>query len=1092
MELPLPGLRLYTGNRLEKLSEKLAELVSSPLASPLDKEVIVVQSKGMERWVSMQLAKRHGICANIQFPYPNHFVREVFGKVLPDLPERSPFEPAIMTWKIMKLLPSCIGRPEFGSLRDYLKGSEGDLKRFQLSERIADTFDQYLLFRPEMIFRWERGQEDHWQAVLWKELVKETGKGHRAELGNAFFETINKSSSKKHGFPERISIFGISALPRFHIQVLAAISRFTQVNMFLMNPCKEYWGDILSGWEMKKTAAKQGPPELTTQELYMEKGNSLLASMGTLGRDFFDLVNEFDCEEYASFEEPGEETLLTCLQSDILNLRERDRESDGKEMVESFDTSIRIHSCHSPMREMEVLYDRLLNMFEKDPNLRPTHILVMTPDIETYAPYIRAVFDMPVDESKRIPFSIADRSIRKENEIIDTFMAMIDLEGGRYGVSQVLAILESAAIQRRFGLSGADLELVRKWISDTRIRWGIDGKSRGQMGLPPFSENTWRAGLERLLLGYAMPGNDENIFQGILPYDLIEGNDTSVLGKFLDFTEQLFEHTTSLGHPRTLKEWSKTLTVLLDRFFMPDEDSERAMQAIRHTLNNLGDIQDRSVFNEEIDIKILKWHLGHCLESEGFGFGFITSGITFCAMLPMRSIPFKVICLVGMNGDSYPRESKPLGFDLMAKHPKPGDRSRREDDRYLFLEVLLSAREQLYVSHVGQSIQDNTPIPPSVLISELMDTIEQGFEIPGMNILDHIVTRHRLQAFSPEYFKEDKKLFSYSEENLRAARRMLEKRKVYVPFVSRGLSVPEQEWKTVDLDDLCSFFRNPSRFLLQRRLGIYLEERAILPDEREPFDIKGLEKYLLENSLMEKRLAGRDLKDLFSLTLARGLLPHGTAGECLFERLSQGVDRFAEKTGAYLQGTALDSLEVDLSIGDFRLTGRINSIYPDRLMHYRYARTKAKDHLNVWIHHLALNCLMADDYPLTSLIAGLASKGPEPGWVAWQYLPVQDSEEILGSLLEKYWEGLIKPLHFFSESSWEYAQALLSKGKPREDALNSARNIWTGNDYIHGESVDPCYELFFRNSDPIDLEFQDIAEEVFGALMDHQEEIKDD
>jgi len=862
--------------------------------------------------------------------------------------------------------------------------------------------------------------------------------------------------------------------------------------MFLMNPCKEYWGDILSGWEMKKTAAKQGPPELTTQELYMEKGNSLLASMGKLGRDFFDLVNEFDCEEYSSFEEPGEKTLLACLQSDILNLRERDRESDGKKMVESSDTSIRIHSCHSPMREMEVLYDRLLNMFEKDPNLKPTDILVMTPDIETYAPYIRAVFDIPVDESKRIPFSIADRSIRKENEIIDTFLAMLDLEGGRYGVSQVLAILESAAVQRRFDLSEADLELVRKWISDTRIRWGIDGKSRGQMGLPPFSENTWRAGLERLLLGYAMPGNDENIFQGILPYDLIEGNDTSVLGKFLDFTEQLFEHTTSLGHPRTLKEWSKTLTVLLDRFFMPDEDSERAMQAIRHTLNELGEIQDRSVFNEEIDIKILKWHLGHCLESEGFGFGFITSGITFCAMLPMRSIPFKVICLVGMNGDTYPRESKPLGFDLMAKHPKPGDRSRREDDRYLFLEVLLSAREQLYISHVGQSIQDNTPIPPSVLISELMDTIEQGFEIPGMNILDHIVTRHRLQAFSPEYFKEDKKLFSYSEENLRAARRMLEKRKVYVPFVSRGLSVPEQEWKTVDLDDLCSFFRNPSRFLLQRRLGIYLEQGGSILDEREPFDIKGLEKYLLENSLMEKRLTGRDLKDLFSLTLARGLLPHGTAGECLFERLSQGVDRFAEKTGTYLQSTALDSLEVCLPIGDFRLTGRINVIYPDRLMQYRYARTKAKDHLIVWIHHLALNCLMADDYPLTSMIAGLASKGTEPGWVAWQYLPVQDSEEILGSLLEKYWEGLIKPLHFFSESSREYAQALLSKGKPREDALNSARNIWTGNDYIHGESVDPYYELFFRNSDPLDLEFQDIAEEVFGALMDHQEEIKDD
>jgi len=1092
MESPLPGMRLYTSNRLEKLAENLADTVTVPLASPLDKEIILVQSRGMERWVSMELAKRHGISANTQFPYPNHFVQDTFRKILSDLPERSPFETGIMTWKIMKLLSTCIARPEFKSLRDYLGDSEVNLKRLQLSERIADIFDQYLLFRPEMIFRWERGQEGHWQAVLWRELIKETGKGHRAEEGNAFFEAIKRVPSNEHGLPERISIFGISALPRFHIQVLAAISRFTQVNLFLMNPCREYWGDILSGWEMKKTAAKQGSLELTTQDLYMEKGNSLLASMGKLGRGFFALVNEFECEEFASFEDPGEGTLLSYIQSDILNLKERDQETEGKKTVESFDTSIQIHSCHSPMREMEVLYDRLLNMFEKDPNLKPTNILVMTPDIETYAPYIRAVFDMPVDESKGIPYSIADRSIRKENEIIDTFLDLLDLEGSRYGVSQVLSILESASVQRRFGLSEADLELVRKWTVDTRIRWGIDGKSRGNMGLPSFSENTWRAGLERLLLGYAMPGNDENIFQGVLPYDLMEGNDTAILGKFLDFTEQLFEHTTSLGRPRTLKAWPKTLTVLLDRFFMPDKDSERAVQAIRHTLNNLGDIQERSVFDEEIDINVLKWHLAHCLESEGFGFGFITSGVTFCAMLPMRSIPFKVICLVGMNGDAYPRESKPLGFDLMAKHPKPGDRSRREDDRYLFLEVLLSAREQLYISYVGQSIQDNTLIPPSVLISELTDAIEQGFEIPGINILDHIITRHRLQAFSPEYFGKNKKLFSYSEENLRAARCMLEKRRAYVPFVSGRLSVPEKEWKTVDLDDLCNFFSNPSRYLIQKRLGIYLDQKALIPDEREPFEIKGLEKYLLENRMMEKGLSGRDLKDLFFPTIARGLLPHGTAGECLFERLGQGVERFVEKTGAYLQGAALDPLEVDLSIGDFRLTGKISGIYPERLMHYRYARTRAKDHLKTWFHHLALNSIMSDNHPLTSMLAGLSSKGPEPGWFAFEYIPVQNSEEILGSLLEKYWEGLIKPIHFFSETSWEYAQALLSKGKPHEDALNRARNTWTGNEYNHGENSDPYHELFFRNIDPLDSEFQDIAEEVFGTLIDHQAKIKDD
>ncbi|GAI98854.1 unnamed protein product, partial [marine sediment metagenome] len=263
---------------------------------------------------------------------------------------------------------------------------------------------------------------------------------------------------------------------------------------------------------------------------------------------------------------------------------------------------------------------------------------------------------------------------------------------------------------------------------------------------------------------------DSHKFDGVLPYDLVEGSDTLVLGRFCEFVEQLFSHVISLGQPRTLDKWAASLIRLLEGFFLSDEDSEREMQVIRQTLDDLEKMSASSGagFDEEIDINVIKWHLGHALDKEGFGFGFITGGVTFCAMLPMRSIPFKVICLVGMNNDAYPRESKPLGFDLMAMHPEPGDRSRRNDDRYLFLEVMLSVRAKLYISYVGQSIQDNSLIPPSVLVSELMDYIEQGFEIPGKNILKHISTKHRLQAFSPEYFKKDEKLFSYSGENLQA------------------------------------------------------------------------------------------------------------------------------------------------------------------------------------------------------------------------------------------------------------------------------------------------------------------------------------
>jgi len=420
-------LRLFTSNRLEILANTLAEVLKEPLKSVLDEEIIVVQSKGMERWVSMQLARGHGICANYRFPFPNNFIHEVFQKVISKLPERSDFDPKIMTWKILKLLPSCFKKPGFESLSSYLRNTQTDLKGFQLSKRIADTFDQYLLFRPEMMFKWEGGEENHWQAVLWRELIKETETIHRAAVGKDFFKAIEESSTTIDGLPERISVFGISALPRFHMQIFKAISQFIQINLFLMNPCKEYWGDILSDWAMKKTMGRKDKTGLTFEELHLEKGNSLLASMGTLAKDFFDLVNEYSLEEFPLFDNSHENNLLSLIQSDILNLRDRHNGLNTKEMIVHTDHSIQIHSCHSPMREIEILYDHLLDMFENDPYLLPKDILVMMPDIETYAPYIQAVFDTPEDPSRKIPFSISDRSIRKESKIINTFLAMLDL-----------------------------------------------------------------------------------------------------------------------------------------------------------------------------------------------------------------------------------------------------------------------------------------------------------------------------------------------------------------------------------------------------------------------------------------------------------------------------------------------------------------------------------------------------------------------------------------------------------------------------------------------------------------------------------------
>ncbi len=1084
----MTGLRIYTSNKLEILAQRLAELVKSPLPSPLDKEVIVVQSRGMERWLSMQLAQRLGICSNCIFPFPNALLNQFAKGFFPDIPEESPFDPGIMTWLIMKFLPYYMEKPEFEPLRAYIKGPNEELRLYQLSERIADTFDQYLLFRPQMIFRWEQGHEENWQAVLWRKIVSQKGNQHRAAMAKHLIETIDGPPGELEGLPKRVSLFGISALPKLHMQVLSSIARAVQVNMFLMNPCKEYWGDTISDWEAERTAGRAGAA-VGTELLYLNRGNSLLGSWGRLGRDFFDVVAELPCEEAHWFEEPEGGNLLSRIQSDILNLK--DRQEIEREIWGRADSSVQIHSCHSPMREIEVLQDNILQMFEQDPGLTPRDILVMTPDIEVYAPYIRAVFELPTDDRRRIPFSIADRSIRKEGSITAVFLNILDLKGGRFKASQVLDLLESGALRKRFGLSASDIELIRGWVRDVRIRWGIDSRNRVELGLPGFVENTWEAGIRRLLLGYAMPQKDETLFEDILPYSNMEGDDPRVLGRFIEFTKQLFNRVKSLEGERNPRQWREMLIELLDSFFLPGETEIQEVQVIRRSLSRLGGMMDpeRAGFEGDVALEAVRHYLSRCLERESLGSGFIAGGITFCTILPMRSIPFRVICLVGMNNDAFPRQSPRLGFDLMALNPEPGDRSRRKDDRYLFLEAVLSARDKFYISYVGQSVQDNSTAPPSVIVSELIDYIVQGFDDEENKGADRLITRHRLQAFSPEYFRPNEGLFSFSLENFQAAERLLKARIDPAPFISKGLPPPTEVWKNVDLEDLYTFFGNPTKYLLQRRLMVSLADQGSILEERESFEVTSLDRYHIESMLLKQRLCGGSLGKLLPVMRAGGFLPYGSVGECEFRRLSTGIENFVEELSPYITGQCLEPLDVDLSIADFRLIGRIQGIYADNLVQYRYANVRPKDRLRLWIQHLVLNILAGEGYPRTSILAGLKKKSGEREWGAWEYSPVKKSRKILENLLKNYWDGLSRPLLFFPQSSLEYCNRLFKGGKTPEEALENARKEWVGSEYSPGECSDDYYALCFGNKNPIDSDFMNVSEEIFGPLLGSQNEL---
>jgi exodeoxyribonuclease V gamma subunit len=1070
-------LILHHSNRLERLADDLAEVMRVPLAPPLTPETIAVQSNGMARWLRMRLADRLGVSANIDFPLPSTLAWILFGRMLSDVPDHSPYDREVLVWRLMGLLPTIAGEEGFAALRAYLADAEDDLRRHQLASRIADLFDQYLIYRPDWILDWERGGGESWHAPLWRELVRSVGGIHRVQVQERFLAALNRMPSAICGLPSRLSLFGIPTLPPAHLEVFARLAERLDVHLFLLNPCRQFWAEIRSEREIARRVKDRDP-----RELYLETGNSLLAACGKQGRDFLGLLLDYDPHEMEAFEEPGEDSLLHCLQTDILTLRNRGEDGAPRTCLGSDDRSVQVHSCHGPMREVEVLYDQLLALFEADPTLLPGDVAVMTPDIEAYAPFIEAVFGT-TEPSRRIPFSIADRRQRTENPVVTAFFSLLEIVEGRFGADQVLALLEIEPVRRRFGIAEGDLPQIQDWIRATGVRWGVDGESRAALDLPDTREHTWRAGLDRLLLGYALPAGGRRLFGGILPYDEIEGAAGRILGRLCSFAEALFAARDELIRPRPIAAWADLLVRLLDRFLEADEDEEEQVADLRRAAAALAAEAAQAEFASPVSLAVVRAALQTAL-GEGRGGGrFLAGRVTFCAMVPMRSVPFQVVCLIGLNDGSYPRSRRAPGFDLMSEDVRTGDRSRRDDDRYLFLEAMVSARRVLYLSYVGQSNRDNAKLPPSVLVSELLDYVERGFEPPKGEgrLRDRLVTHHPLHAFSPRYFRggaDGSPLFSYSEEYCEASRR---RRTVAAPppFLVRPLAEPPEEWRTVDLARFIRLFQQPAKYLVRERLRIHLEEQEGLLESREPFTLDGLAAYGLRQELLDLRLADSSLADAWEVARAGGRLPQGRVGEVLFVEEAETVEAFARRLEARGPAPHLPPIPVDCPLGPIRLTGWLTGVTAQGLLDYRLTTAKPKDWIALWLRHLLLNSLRPPRV------------APESCWIGEKETillgPVADPQSRLARLAEIYWAGLSRPLHLFPEAGFAYAERV-QKGQGEERALAAARTLWVGNEFSKKapEGQEPYHRLLFRDQDPLNADFTHLAREVFLPMLEHR------
>ena len=1102
-------LRVYHSNRLDVLEALMEFIVERErLDDPFEPEMILVQSTGMAQWLQMTLSQKFGIAANIDFPLPASFIWDMFVRVLPEIPKESAFNKQSMSWKLMTLLPQLLEREDFTLLRHYLTDDSDKRKLFQLSSKAADLFDQYLVYRPDWLAQWETGhlvegvgEAQAWQAPLWKALVEYTDelgqpRWHRANLYQRFIETLESATTCPPGLPSRVFICGISALPPVYLQALQALGKHIEIHLLFTNPCRYYWGDIKDPAYLAKLLTRQRRHSFEDRELPLfrdsenagqlfnsdgeqDVGNPLLASWGKLGRDYIYLLSDLESsQELDAFVDVTPDNLLHNIQSDILELENRAvagvnieefSRSDNKRPLDPLDSSITFHVCHSPQREVEVLHDRLLAMLEEDPTLTPRDIIVMVADIDSYSPFIQAVFgSAPAD--RYLPYAISDRRARQSHPVLEAFISLLSLPDSRFVSEDVLALLDVPVLAARFDITEEGLRYLRQWVNESGIRWGIDDDNVRELELPATGQHTWRFGLTRMLLGYAME-SAQGEWQSVLPYDESSGLIAELVGHLASLLMQLNIWRRGLAQERPLEEWLSVCRDMLNAFFLPDAETEAAMTLIEQQWQAIIAEGLGAQYGDAVPLSLLRDELAQRLDQERISQRFLAGPVNICTLMPMRSIPFKVVCLLGMNDGVYPRQLAPLGFDLMSQKPKRGDRSRRDDDRYLFLEALISAQQKLYISYIGRSIQDNSERFPSVLVQELIDYIGQSHYLPGDEALNcdesearvkaHLTCHHTRMPFDPQNYQPGN-LQSYAREWLPAASQA---GKAHSEFVQPlPFTLPE----TVPLETLQRFWAHPVRAFFQMRLQVnFRTEDSEIPDT-EPFILEGLSRYQINQQLLNVLVEQDDAERLFRRFRAAGDLPYGAFGEIFWETQCQEMQQLADRVIACRQPG--QSMEIDLACNGVQITGWLPQVQPDGLLRWRPSLLSVAQGMQLWLEHLVY-CASGGNGESRLFLR----KDGE-----WRFPPLAAEQALhyLSQLIEGYREGMSAPLLVLPESGGAWLKtcydaqndAMLDDDSTLQKARTKFLQAYEGNMMVRGEGDDIWYQRLWRQLTPETME----------------------
>ena len=690
----------------------------------------------------------------------------------------------------------------------------------------------------------------------------------------------------------------------------------------------------------------------------------------------------------------------------------------------------------------------------------------MCPDVDAFAPLVTAAFGSEPADKLRV--QLADRAPRESNPVLATVSNLLDLvAAGRVGAPELLAFAGMPPVRTRFGLDDDDLEQLRSWTVEAAARWGIDQPHRTAWQLSSVGDGTWRQAFDRILTGIAL-GDGDHLWAGVLPLDGLDSGDIDLAGRFAELLDRVAAAVDDLNHSQSAAQWldrvEQATLALVD---VPRDEAWQILQ-LRAELGDIRDALDTAGPNLSLaDVRAL---LDDRLAGRPTRTSFRTGGITVCSLVPMRSVPHRVICLLGLDDEAFPRRNRPDGDNLLARDPRIGERDPRSEDRQLFLDAITAATERLIITYRGAHERTGAPLPPAVPVGELLDALE-ALTTPDSQVREHVVVRHPLQPADPRNFTTGalgrQGSLSFDRSGLAGAKASVRARARAAPFLDGPLPEPTRT-AIVELDVLQRFWGNPVAGFLRQRLELSGDWDEALPDESIPLRLDGLQSWGLRNRALAARLRDIDPVSVTARERARGSLPPGRLGEPTV--VTEG--HFADQIRTFAQewlapdGVTIppEAIDVDVALPDGRrLIGTVRGLRDNTLVTVMASNLRPKQRLRAWIDYLAATAAR----PEAELAAVVVGKdGRDVGARIYSGVDPEEAVRQLDILVRLRDLGLRTPLPLPLQTSEAYASRR-RKGAPAEISIEYAGKEWTSGFDRRREDADSDHVRVWGPSAPI-------------------------